>query len=112
MTNENVAEVWNSVLAILEKEISPSTFNTWILPLEPQYFDENNFVVHTGQAFAPGMLRKNHYEEIVGAIKSVVGKELEIKIIFDEELKKSWIKKAKQKKPKKNQPRPARNTTV
>ena len=98
MTNENVAEVWNSVLAILEKEISPSTFNTWIQPLEPQYYDENNFVVHTGQSFAPGMLIKNHHEEIVNAIKSVVGKELEIKIIFDEELKKKLEKKSKAKK--------------
>lgn len=94
MSQENIIEVWNAVLSILEKEISESTFNTWILPLEPQYFDENSFVVHTGQAFAPSMLRKNHYNEMSEAVKKVTDKELEIKIVFDEELAKTFSKKA------------------
>lgn len=98
MSQENIVEVWNAILAILEKEISDSTYTTWVLPLEPQYYDENSFVVHTGQAFAPGMLRKNHYEDIVNAIKQVVGKDLEIKIIYDEETAKRFTKKAKSKK--------------
>lgn len=98
MGQENVSTVWNDVLSILEKEISDSTFSTWILPLEPQYFDENNFVVHTGQAFAPGMLRKNHHEQILDAIKKVTGHDLEIKIIFDEELAKKFSKKASKAK--------------
>ena len=61
MSQENIVEVWNEILGILENEIPDSTFSTWILPLEPQYFDENSFVVHTRQAFAPSMLRKNHH---------------------------------------------------
>lgn len=107
MGQENIVEVWNEILGILENEIPDSTFSTWILPLEPQYFDENSFVVHTGQAFAPGMLRKNHHTEIVNAIKQVVGKELEIKIIFDEELAKKFTKKvnsrAKKEEPQQTQ---------
>ncbi len=99
MSQENIIEVWNSILKILEKEISDSTFSTWILPLEPQYYDENSFVVHTGQAFAPGMLRKNHHQEMTGAIKQVLGKELEIKIIYDDELAKKFAKRSS--KPKK-----------
>ncbi len=94
MSQENIAEVWNEVLSILENSISESTFKTWIVPLEPQYFDENNFVLHTGQALAPSILRKNHYSEISAAVKQVVGSELEIKIIFDEELAKTFSKKA------------------
>ena len=94
MSQENIIEVWNEILSVLEKDISESTFTTWIVPLEPQYFDENSFVVHTGQAFAPSMLRKNHYNEISAAVKKVLGKELEIKIVFDEELAKTFAKKA------------------
>lgn len=94
MSQENIVEVWNEILGILENEIPDSTFSTWIIPLVPQYFDENSFVVHTGQAFAPSMLRKNHHGEIVDAIKKVTGKNLEIKIIFDEELAKKFQKKA------------------
>lgn len=94
MSQENIIEVWKAVLSILESEISDSTFSTWILPLEPQYFDENSFVLHTGQAFAPSMLRKNHYNEMSEAVKRIVGKSLEIKVIFDEELAKKFTKKS------------------
>lgn len=95
MSQENIIEVWNAVLNILEKQISESTFTTWILPLEPQYFDDNCFVIHTGQAFAVNLLRGNHYNQISSAIKTVLNKELEIKIIFDEELQKKIEKKSK-----------------
>lgn len=94
MSQENIVEVWNEILGILEKEIPDSTFSTWILPLEPQYYDEGNFVVHTGQGLTPSLLRKNHHNEIVNAIKQVTGKDLEIKIIFDEELAKKFTKRA------------------
>lgn len=103
MSQENIIEVWNAVLSILEKEILNSTYSTWILPLEPQYYDETSFVVHSGQAFAPRMLYQNHHDEIVGAIKKVLGKDLEIKIIFDEELAKKLSKKASRAK-KEEQP--------
>lgn len=96
MSQENIIEVWNAVLEILEKQISESTLTTWIHPLEPQYYDETSFVLHTGQAFAVNLLRKNHYNEIAQAVKSVTQKDLEIKIIFDEELAKKYLKNQKQ----------------
>ena len=94
MSQENIVEVWNKVLGILENNISESTLNTWIVPLEPQYYDENSFVVHTGQALAPSIIKKNHYFELTSALKSVLGREVEFKIIFDEELAKNFSKKA------------------
>ncbi len=108
MSQENIVEVWNEILGILENEIPDSTFSTWILPLEPQYFDENSFVVHTGQAFAPSMLRKNHHGEIVEAIKKVTGKNLEIKIIVDEELAKKFTKKSNSRAKKEETQQPQR----
>lgn len=97
MSQENIVDVWNRVLGNLKDKISESTLNTWILPLEPQYYDESCFVLHTGQAFAVNLLRKNHYNEMSQAVKSVLGKELEIKIIFDDELAQKISKKSKAK---------------
>ncbi len=93
MSQENIIEVWKDILSILEQEIPNSTFSTWILPLEPQYYDENSFVVHTGQGLAPSILRKN-YSEITSAIKQITNKDLEFKIIVDDELVKKFSKKA------------------
>lgn len=93
----NIIEVWNAVLEDLQKHVSESTYSTWILPLEPQYFDENCFVLHTGQAFASNLLRKNHYTEMSQAVKKATGRDLEVKILFDEELSKKISKKSKSK---------------
>ncbi len=93
----NIIEVWNEAVKDLQKHVSESTFSTWILPLEPQYFDENCFVLHTGQAFAANLLRKNHYQEMLKAVKQATGRDLEVKIIFDEELAKKISKKEKAK---------------
>lgn len=97
MSQENIIEVWNAVLAVLEEQISSSTYSSWILPLEPQYIDETSFVLHTGHQFAVTLLRNNHYGEILQAVKSVTGQELDVKIIFDEELAKKLAKKSKAK---------------
>ena len=94
MSQEKIADVWNEILGILENKIPDTTFSTWILPLEPQYYDENSFVVHTGQAFAPNILRKNHNEEIIDAINQITGRTLEFKIIYDEELATKFKKRA------------------
>lgn len=97
MSQENIIEVWNAVLEILKDKISESTLTTWIMPLEPQYYDDSSFVLHTGQAFAVNLLRKNHYAEISQAVKTATNRDLEIKIIFDEELAKKFSKKSKAK---------------
>ena len=97
MSQENIIEVWNDVLKILEKNVAESTFTTWILPLEPQYFDETSFVLHTGQAIAGHLLRQNHYSAMADAVKQVLNKNLDVKIIFDEELAKKISKKSKAK---------------
>lgn len=97
MSQENIIEVWNAVLALLEKKISSSTYSSWILPLEPQYIDETSLVLNTGHQFAVTLLRNNHYNDILQAVKTVTQKDLDVKIIFDEELAKKLAKKSKAK---------------
>jgi len=93
----NIIEVWNTVLSELKNQISDSTFTAWILPLEPQYFDENCFILHTGHSLAATLLNRNHYDEIAAAVKKNIGKDLQVKILFDEELAKKISKKSKAK---------------
>ena len=71
----NIVDVWNAVLLELKNQVPDSTFTAWILPLEPQYFDETSFVVHTGHSLAMSILR-NHMDDINNAVKTVMGKSL------------------------------------
>lgn len=94
-----VKKIWEDVKAELALTIAPSSYDPWIVPLEPIGFENSEFSVLSGQAFAVSVIRKNHYQQIVDAFKKVLGQEVEFKIIFDEELSaklKKQIQKAKQ----------------
>lgn len=93
-----IKKIWDDVKEELATTIVPSSFEPWILPLEPIGFENNEFSVLTGQAFAISVIRKNHYQQIIDAFKKVLGREVEFKIVFDEELSvklKKQIEKAK-----------------
>lgn len=93
-----VKKIWEDVKEELVSTIVPSSFEPWILPLEPIGFENDEFSVLTGQAFAISVIRKNHYQQIGEAFKKVLGREIEFKMVFDEELAaklKKQIEKAK-----------------
>lgn len=98
MEISEIKKIWEDVKVELATTIIPSSFEPWILPLEPIGFENNEFTVLTGQAFAITIIRKSHYQQIIDAFKKVLGREVEFKIIYDEELStklKKQIEKAK-----------------
>lgn len=103
-----IKKIWEDVKEELARTIPPSSYEPWILPLEPIGFENDEFSVLTGQAFAISIVRKNHYSQIIEAFQKVLGREVEFKMVFDEELSaklKKQIQKAKQiaeKSPKEN----------
>lgn len=93
-----IKKIWEDVKEELAVTIPPSSYEPWISPLEPIGFESNEFSVLTGQAFAITIIRKNHYQQIIDAFKKVLGREVEFKLVFDEELSaklKKQIEKAK-----------------
>lgn len=93
-----IKKIWEDVKEELINVIPPSSFEPWILPLEPIGFENDEFSVLTGHSFAVSIIRKNHYQQITDALKKIVGKDIDFKIIFDEELSsklKKQIEKAK-----------------
>lgn len=93
-----VKKIWEDVKGELSSTIAPSSYEPWILPLEPIGFENDEFSVLTGHAFAMSIIRKNHYQQIVDAFKKILGREIEFKIVFDEELSaklKKQLEKAK-----------------
>lgn len=93
-----IKKIWDDVKEELSVTIPPSSFEPWILPLEPIGFEGDEFSVLTGQAFAISIVRKNHYQQIKEAFKKVLEREIEFKMVFDEELAaklKKQIEKAK-----------------
>lgn len=93
-----IKKIWEDVKTELIQTIPPSSFEPWILPLEPIGFEEDEFSVLTGQAFAISVIRKNHYQQISDAFRKILGRDIQFKMVFDEELSaklKKQIEKAK-----------------
>ena len=64
-----IKKIWEDVKEELSSTIPPSSYDPWILPLEPIGYENNQFSVLTGQAFAISVIRKNHYQQVIDAFK-------------------------------------------
>lgn len=94
-----IKKIWEDVKVELEQTIPPSSYEPWILPLEPIGFENGQFSVLTGQAFAISVIRKNHYAQIKEAFQKVLEQDVEFNMVFDEKLAakiKKEVQKAKQ----------------
>lgn len=90
---EDITKIWDNVLNILKDEMSESSFIPWVLPLVPHSYSGDEFSVLCGQSLAIQILKKNHNAQIIKALASVLGREVDFKIIYDEELSKKLKKK-------------------
>lgn len=95
---EDISKIWDQVLKILEDQIPASSFGPWVLPLVPHYYDESQFSVLCGQSLAIQIISKSHHVQITKALSSVLGKEVEFKIIYDDELSKKLKKRSQKNK--------------
>ena len=90
-----IQKIWNDVLFILKDSIVKTTYDTWIVPLVPHSFEDNCFCVLSGQNLAVQIIQKNQ-KQITKALSEVCKKEVNFKVIYDENLHKK-IEKEKQK---------------
>lgn len=95
---EDITKIWDQVLTILEEQISASSFGPWVLPLVPHDYNGSQFSVLCGHSLALQIISKSHHSQITKALCSVLGKEVEFKVIYDEELSKKLKKKSQKGK--------------
>ena len=92
-----IKEVWDEVLTILKNTIGEPTYGTWIVPLVPHSLEDNCFCALTGQNLSVQILQKNQ-KDISAALSQVCGKEVNFKVVYDENLKKQFDKERQKAK--------------
>ena len=92
-----IKEVWDEVLAILKETIGEPTYGTWIVPLVPHSLNDNCFCALTGQNLSVQILQKNQ-KDISAALSQVCGREVNFKVVYDENLKKQFEKERQKAK--------------
>lgn len=82
----NLYEIWQKVLSILKDEVSPVSYETWILSLIPRGVRDNNFVLETYAAFPKEMIESRHLDLIRSAVRMVSRTAYDVLITLPESL--------------------------
>lgn len=89
MENIELKRFWEQVKEEL-LGVLPENAHPWLYPLEVSGYDKGVLTVVTGQMMGRDLLRKNHYNQMVEALKRVSGDEnSRLVIIYDETVAKT-----------------------
>ena len=79
-------DVWNSALTIIKDRVSETTFNMWINMLRPIRFDVDEAFLYAQSNFQKDVISKKFKEEIKKALYDVMGFEVEVTILSEEDV--------------------------
>ena len=80
-----ISELWTNTLQLLEPEISPISFKTWIEPIVPVKISGNTVVLRIDESFIKSMVETRFLSLIENTVKHVGGADYKINIISGEE---------------------------
>ncbi len=79
-----IEEYWTRVLELVQPEMSSISFDTWIKTLQPIGMDDNTFTVKASSVFQKNIIDTRYGELVKSAIRHIVNKDLELKVILEE----------------------------
>ncbi len=79
---ENIADLWNAVLANIEKKISKPSFDTWLKSTKAHSLKGDLLVITAPNEFARDWLEERYSQLISGILYEITGEELSIKFII------------------------------
>lgn len=78
-------EIWEEALKIIEKEITPLSFNTWIKPLKPISAQNDCFTLETDDIFFKDLINDRYLNLIENVIKQITNTQYSVKITIPNE---------------------------
>ena len=82
----STGDVWNGILALLEKELSPTAVATWFGGCRILELQDNLLVLHTSSDFCRDIIRKRYSGYVKNALKEIFAADFEVQVIGDSEL--------------------------
>jgi chromosomal replication initiator protein len=72
--------LWEQVLAQLQVQLSPPTFETWIKPAQAQTLSDSALVISTPNPFARNWVQKHYLAIIAQVVQDILGKTVEVQV--------------------------------
>lgn len=85
MTSDLI-KIWTECLIILEEEVTPVGFNTWIKDIKPVKISDNTFVLSVGSTIIKNMVEMRYYDLIKNTIGEITGRIFEIEFVLGDSL--------------------------
>lgn len=77
-------KIWTECLMLLEEEVSPVGFNTWIKDIKPVQKDDNTFKLSVRTEIIKNMVEMRYYDLIKNTLSEITGKVYEIEFLIGE----------------------------
>ena len=85
MTSDLI-KIWTECLIILEEEVTPVGFNTWIKDIKPVKISDDTFVLSVGSTIIKNMVEMRYYDLIKNTISEITGRIFEIEFVLGDSL--------------------------
>jgi len=88
---DSIKEKWNEILEILEQDMLPHQYTTWIDPLRPISVDEKTgiMLIETYNDTSKSIINNRYINKIENAVEQVYGKNFHIKFMLSEDISKN-----------------------
>jgi len=80
----DLMRIWTECLILLEEEVSPVGFNTWIKDIKPVQKDETTFKLSVKTEIIKNMVEMRYYDLIRNTLAEITGKVYEIEFLIGE----------------------------
>ena len=96
MAINSLDDIWSAVCDECRKSISKIAFDCFLKDLKPVSIDSGVFTVSIGNDYMKGLIEQTYNDIIVSAIQTVMGIEMSLNIILEDEFNEEKIQKAEQ----------------
>jgi chromosomal replication initiator protein len=81
-------DIWSNFLSILNKKVTPITYNTWFKPLKLYEMDQKNgkIIIQVPMSIHKKMLETSWYDLMISTFNELTGINFEIKFVLEQDI--------------------------
>ena len=91
----SLQEIWNEIIKILSRELTPTAMTTWFSDCEPVALEDCRLILHTSSEFKRDIISKRFADTIKAALSDLFSCEFDLLVLAGDELN-EYMDKAKE----------------
>ena len=80
-------DIWQSILEVLSKKLTPTAMNTWFDDCTPVGLDENCLVLHSPSEFKGNIINTRYGSIIKEALSDLFSQDFDLQVLSGDEIR-------------------------